>query len=69
MFSAYMTTTMEITAGCILFNFINPIPPNIPDLEHQICQWTTNGSQEDLSNAGVFRLVWSHSWLCMTPAL
>ncbi len=29
---------------------VNPLPPNVPDLEHQICQWTTNGSQEDLSN-------------------
>ncbi len=27
--------------------YVNPLPPNVPDLEHQICQWTTNGSQED----------------------
>ena len=27
---------------------VNPLPPNVPDLEHQICQWTTNGSQEDV---------------------
>ncbi len=47
----------------VLVYWLNPLPPNIPDLEHHICQWTTNGSQEDLSNAGVFGLVWSHSWL------
>ncbi len=26
---------------------LNPLPQNVPDLEHQICQWTHKGSQED----------------------
>ncbi len=40
---------------------LNPLPPNVPDLEHHICQWTTNASQEDLSNAGVLNAPGIHS--------
>ncbi len=53
--------TMDVLPGFLWWNLrkctipgpwnikkINPLPPNVPDLEHRICQWTKKGSRTEI---------------------